>query len=93
MHGDENTVGSYTLGGTESIMLAVRSAREWFRKKEGKSIIPEIVAPVTIHPAFCKAADYLGLKILRVGLDYRRKVDVELLNETLNRKTNCVICT
>lgn len=38
MHGDENTVGSYTLGGTESIMLAVRSAREWFRKKEGKSI-------------------------------------------------------
>lgn len=56
MHGD-TAVGSFTFGGTESIMLAVKAARDYYRKAKGSAEIPEILAPVTIHPAFLKAAD------------------------------------
>ncbi len=87
MHGGDTVVGSYTFGGTESIMLAVKAARDYYRKKTGKDVVPEIVAPVTIHPAFCKAADYLGLKMTRVGIDDRTKVDVDALNEAVSGKT------
>ena len=86
MHGRE-AVGSYTFGGTESIMLAVKAARDQYRKRNGKDVTPEMVAPVTIHPAFCKAADYLGLKIIRVGIDERTKVDVDALNEVISDRT------
>ncbi len=49
MHGD-NAVGSFTFGGTESIMLAVKAARDYYRKTKGKAEVPEILAPISIHP-------------------------------------------
>ncbi len=86
MHGDD-AVGSYTFGGTESIMLAVKAARDYYRKRKGMNAVPELLAPITIHPAFCKAADYLGLKIVRVGIGEETKVDVDALNEAISEKT------
>ncbi|MEB3760715.1 MAG: aspartate aminotransferase family protein [Desulfurococcales archaeon] len=59
--GGENSVGSFTYGGTESIMLAAKSAREYFKKKAGDAT-PEIVLPETAHPAFRKSAEYLGMR-------------------------------
>jgi glutamate/tyrosine decarboxylase-like PLP-dependent enzyme len=58
--GDEHTVGSVTSGGTESLILAVKAARD------GRPDIaaPRLVMPVTAHAALAKAAAYL-----RVGLD------------------------
>jgi len=87
MHGDEAVVGSYTLGGTESIMLAVKAARDYYRKVNGKDVVPEILAPITIHPAFCKAADYLGLKLTRLAIDEKTKADVNSFNEAITGKT------
>ncbi len=87
MNAGEGVVGSYTYGGTESIMLAVKAARDYFRKRHGSSEVPEIVVPVTIHPSFYKAAHYLGLKVRRVGIDDDRKADVEELKETIGRNT------
>ena len=33
LHGDENVVGSFTSGGTESLICAVKAARDWAREK------------------------------------------------------------
>jgi len=86
MHGDDNTVGSYTFGGTESIMLAVKAARDYYRKREGKAAVPEILAPITIHPAFLKAAEYLGLKVVRLPVK-EAKADVDAFAENISEKT------
>jgi len=57
--GDGDVVGSVTTGGTESCLLAVKTARDnW--KGEG---VPRLLAPVTVHAAFQKAAHYFGLTL------------------------------
>ncbi|MEV4758714.1 aminotransferase class V-fold PLP-dependent enzyme [Micromonospora sp. NPDC049559] len=56
----EAAVGSVTSGGTESLILAVKAARD----ARPDVAAPRITAPVTAHAAFAKAAHYLG-----VGLD------------------------
>ncbi|GAA4067099.1 pyridoxal phosphate-dependent decarboxylase family protein [Nonomuraea soli] len=56
--------GIFTSGGTESIMLAVKAARD-----AAATRAPEMVVPVTAHPAFHKAAHYLGVKVVAVPVD------------------------
>lgn len=65
--------GNMTSGGTESLLLAVLSAREWARKHQPHITQPEIVLPASAHPAFDKAAHYFGVRVVRVPLraDYR----------------------
>ncbi|GII85027.1 aspartate aminotransferase family protein [Sphaerisporangium siamense] len=63
--GGPHTPGIFTSGGTESIMLAVKAARDT-RPVAGR---PGVVAPVTAHPAFHKAAHYLGARVVPVDVD------------------------
>jgi sphinganine-1-phosphate aldolase len=67
--GGPATVGSVTSGGTESLMLAVKAARD--ARPEVAS--PRLVVPSTAHAAFAKAAHYLrvALDVVPVGPDLR----------------------
>ncbi|HZW41311.1 MAG TPA: aminotransferase class V-fold PLP-dependent enzyme, partial [Agromyces sp.] len=68
--GDADVVGSVTSGGTESCLLAVKSARDaWRSARAGTPRVPRIVAPVTVHAAFHKAAEYFGLGLDLVPVD------------------------
>ncbi|GAA1804375.1 aminotransferase class V-fold PLP-dependent enzyme [Luedemannella flava] len=58
--GGPSTVGNVTSGGTESLILAVKAARD----ARPDIAAPRIVVPTTAHAAFAKAASYL-----RVALD------------------------
>ncbi len=71
--GDEKVTGSLTTGGTESILMAVKTAREWGRVKKELTGPPEIILPATVHPAFYKAAHYFEVKfvLVPVGKDFR----------------------
>src|SRR5699024_3196083 len=60
-NGDEDVVGSVTSGGTESCLLAVKSAREVWRAAHGETGAPTLVAPTTAHAAFHKGCEYFGL--------------------------------
>lgn len=62
-------VGNFTSGGTESIMLAVKSARDAARAEPGRSGRLNIVLPETAHAAFHKAAHYLDLEVRSVAVD------------------------
>lgn len=76
LNGDESVTGTMTSGGTESIMMAVLSAREWAAKNKKTTGIPEVLAPATAHPAFPKACHFFGLKYVEapIGEDYRVNV-------------------
>jgi sphinganine-1-phosphate aldolase len=62
----EPVVGTVTSGGTESCLLAVKTARDAWLAARGTrpgSARPRLVAPVTVHAAFHKAAHYFGLEL------------------------------
>ncbi|GIM95595.1 pyridoxal phosphate-dependent decarboxylase family protein [Paractinoplanes toevensis] len=67
--GDEETVGSVTSGGTESLILVVKAARD----SRPELATPRLVIPSTAHAAFAKAAHYLrvALDVVPVGPDLR----------------------
>jgi glutamate/tyrosine decarboxylase-like PLP-dependent enzyme len=67
--GDAATVGSVTGGGTESLILAVKAARD----ARPEQAAPRLVVPSTAHAAFAKAAHYLrvALDVVPVGADLR----------------------
>ncbi len=69
LNGDENVVGNFTSGGTESIMLAVKTARDYARAHRPEIKEPEIILPETGHAAFQKAGHYLCVKPVIVPVD------------------------
>lgn len=92
MHGDEQTVGTFTFGGTESVFLAVKAARDSFILKKGTVTIPEIVMPITAHPCYDKAAEYLGLRVKRVKVDKEKlTADVDAMNEAITENTAMIV--
>jgi len=77
LRGDKQTVGNVTSGGTESIMLAVKTARDLARATRPDLTDPEIVLPITAHPAFHKAAHYLDIGVRMTpmnGDDFRADI-------------------
>jgi sphinganine-1-phosphate aldolase len=71
--GDSEVVGNFTSGGTESILLAVKAARDWARARRPElsrsAARPKIILPATAHAAFHKAAHYLDLDKVLVDVD------------------------
>ncbi len=67
-------VGAVSTGGTESILLAMLAYRDWGRARGIAQ--PEVVAPVTAHAAFRKAAHYFGLRLVDVPVDENFKADI-----------------
>jgi len=68
--------GFMTTGGTESILLAVKAARERGRRERGITA-PNVVLPASAHAAFEKGCYYFGLESRRipVGADWRADPD------------------
>lgn len=62
-------VGNFTSGGTESCMLAVKSARDYARAVKPHIKEPELILPVTAHAAFHKACHYMDIKKVLVPVD------------------------
>ena len=75
LHGPD-AVGHITSGGSESIFVAMKAARDWASAKSRPDGPPEVIIPYSGHPTFNRAAEYLGLKIVRteLGEDFRGSV-------------------
>lgn len=87
---DAQVCGAVSSGGTESIMLAMRSYREWVRDKRGITS-PELVVPTTAHAAFDKSAQYFGIKLVKVPVGPDFRADVSAMKKAINRHTICVV--
>ncbi|MED5373232.1 MAG: aspartate aminotransferase family protein [Myxococcota bacterium] len=91
LRGDEHTVGNFTSGGTESCMLAVKSARDYAADRKGITA-PEMVLPVTAHAAFHKAAHYFGIKKVLVPVDPETfKADLDAVRAAINENTVLIV--
>lgn len=90
--GDEQVTGSLTSGGTESILMAVKTARTW-GKKIKQIDQPEIILPSTAHPAFHKACYYFDLKavVVPVGEDFRAQP--ALMEAAINERTVLMVAS
>lgn len=65
MQAPEGAVGTFTSGGTESCLLAVKGGRDARPDVER----PNLVAPSTVHAAFLKGAEYFGVEPRLVPVD------------------------
>jgi len=85
-HPGDDACGTITSGGSESIYNAVYVYREWARDVKGITS-PEMVTPIAIHPAFDKAAHYLGIKMIHVPLMNDFRVDLDALRAQITPNT------
>jgi glutamate/tyrosine decarboxylase-like PLP-dependent enzyme len=76
LHGDADVSGSMTSGGTESIFMGVKTARDRMRAERGIEK-GRLIVPRTAHPAFGKAAELLDLEFAQIpmGDDLRTHAD------------------
>ena len=89
--GDEQVVGNFTSGGTESIILAVKTARDAFAAKR-PGVQPEMVVPVSAHAAFHKAAHYLGVDLVVSAIDPETyRADVADMRAKITDRTMLVV--
>jgi len=81
LHGDDEVGGSFTSGGTESVLLAVKTARDYSREHRPEIKNPNMILPSTAHPCFHKAAEYFNVEKIIVPVDPKtcsvRSEDVE----------------
>ena len=85
--GDENVCGNMTSGGTESLLMAVKTARDWARKHHPHITHPEIVLPTTAHPAFEKAAEYFDVTLVQVPVRVDLRADVDATRRAITSNT------
>ncbi len=93
LHGDAQTVGTMTSGGTESLLLAVQTMRDRARAKQPWIRKPEMVMPRSAHVAFDKAAHYFGVKIRYAELAADFTVDVRSVEKLINRNTIMLVAS
>ncbi|XP_045423953.1 sphingosine-1-phosphate lyase 1 isoform X3 [Lemur catta] len=90
-NGGPDSCGCVTSGGTESILMACKAYRGLAFEKGIKT--PEIVAPQSAHAAFDKAANYFGMKIVRVPLNKMMEVDVRAMRRAITSNTAMLVCS
>ena len=87
LHGGATAAGNMTSGGTESIIMAVKAARDYAREKRPEVKEPEMVIPRSAHPAFNKAAYYLGIKTVIAPTSESSVVDLDAYEKAFNSNT------
>ncbi len=88
LNGDDAVVGNFTSGGTESIILAVKTARDRARALDPDLGRLNMIVPVTAHGAFHKAAQYLDIELVPAPVspdDFR--VDIEAVRDAITSET------
>jgi sphinganine-1-phosphate aldolase len=82
--------GTLTSGGTESILMAMKTYRDWARETKGITQ-PEVIAPITAHAAFDKAAHYFGLKLVRIPVDDQFRADWIAAKNAISKNTIAMV--
>ncbi|CAN5624442.1 aspartate aminotransferase family protein [soil metagenome] len=87
--GGQPAAGSMSSGGTESIFLAVHTAREHARQRGVER--PTLLTAGTAHPAFAKAAHYLDLDHVRVPVGADLRADVAATAAAVDDRTALIV--
>ncbi|ORC90840.1 sphingosine phosphate lyase-like protein [Trypanosoma theileri] len=83
--------GAVTSGGTESILMSLKSYRDWGRKTRDIKH-PSVIVPITAHPGFDKAAEYFGIKLIKVPVDpVTKRVDAKEMEKYITYDTVALV--
>ncbi|UYK86701.1 aminotransferase class I/II-fold pyridoxal phosphate-dependent enzyme [Xanthomonas sacchari] len=91
LNGGTSAAGSVTSGGTESIILALKAARDAAASTWGVSSRQNIVIPESAHPAFDKGAHLLGLDVIRVATRSDLRCDVDAMKAAMDANTIFIV--
>ncbi|KAF5357413.1 hypothetical protein D9758_005858 [Tetrapyrgos nigripes] len=87
MYNNLDGAGTMTSGGTESIIMSMKTHRDWAREVKGVTE-PEIIIPSSAHAAFDKGGAYLGIKVHTIPVDpITRKVNLKHVKRAINSNT------
>lgn len=86
----QGACGTVSSGGTESILLAMKTYRDWARETKGITK-PEMIAPVTAHAAFDKASQYFGIRMIHIPVDSSFRADAEAARRAVSRNTVVIV--
>jgi len=91
LHAPPDARGTMTSGGTDSITMAVKAARDYARANKGVTGRASIVAPFSAHPAFDKAAKLMDLEVRRVPVGDDLLADVMAMVDACDDTTIMLI--
>jgi len=91
LHHGPNATGSVTSGGSESILMGVKIARDRARDLHPEITAPEMIIPFSAHPAFTKAAHYFGLTKVEAPLRDDLLLDVPAYKRLITDNTVLMI--
>jgi sphinganine-1-phosphate aldolase len=89
--GGAEAVGNFTTGGTESVLLAVKTARDHFRAKHPGRGRPQMVLPVTAHACFHKAAQYFDVEPIILPARPDHRADVVAMRAAITDRTALIV--
>lgn len=79
--------GTFTTGGSEANLIALRIAKKL--RPDIKN--PEIIVSASAHASFEKGEDFLGIKIRKVNLTKNFEVDINHFETLINKNTCGVV--
>ncbi len=89
LHGPEGSTGAMTSGGTDSITMAIKTARDYARA-DGRALgRPNIILPQSAHLAFDKAAHLMDIEVRRIPIktDETYEADVTAMADAADENT------
>ncbi len=89
----ENATGNMTSGGTESILMALKSAKEYAKIHKPHIKEPEVLLPISAHPAFDKGCDYFGLNPKKIELTDDFRVHVKEIERAITNNTILIVAS
>ncbi len=87
LHAPEDAAGSITSGGTDSITMAVKTARDYALANKKVTGRPNIVMPWSAHPAFDKASKMMSLETRRIPVRNDLLADVDAMEKAVDNDT------
>lgn len=86
----QDICGTVSSGGTESIMLAMKTYRD--RARQERDITrPEMIVPITAHAAFDKASQYFNIKTVHIPVDENSQADVNAARKAITHNTVVIV--
>jgi glutamate/tyrosine decarboxylase-like PLP-dependent enzyme len=93
LNAPESGAGAFTSGGSESIFVAMKAARDAHRARNpslrGETL--NLVVPITVHPAFDKAADVMDLEMRRAPLREDKRVETAEMKKLIDERTIALV--
>jgi sphinganine-1-phosphate aldolase len=89
-HGSDAAAGFMTSGGTESLLLAVKAARNRARTERAVAD-PNMVIADSAHAAFHKAGEYFGVAVRKIPVRADWRADVDAMAAAVDDDTVLVV--